>query len=47
MAEEPVLENMRDNDVKYWRDENGVLHVPKRRLEDIVFFNSYRSKAYE
>jgi len=46
-AEEPVVEDMRDNDVKYWRDENGVLHVPKRRLEDIVFFNSYGNRVNE
>jgi hypothetical protein len=36
---------MEDENVKYWRDENGVLHVPKRRFEDIVFLNSYGSKA--
>jgi len=46
-AEEPVVEDMMDNDVKYWRDENGVLHVPKRRLEDIVFFNSYGNRVNE
>jgi len=43
-AEEPVVEDMKGEDVKYWRDENGVLHVPKRRLEDIVFTNVYGSR---
>jgi nitroreductase len=32
-----VLEEMSDPaDVKYWRDANGVHHVPKRRLEDLI-----------
>jgi len=31
-----VLEEMKDGDVKYWRDENQVHHVPKRSLDEII-----------
>lgn len=30
------LEYIQNNDLKYWRDENGTHHVPKRKLEDII-----------
>ena len=39
-AEKPVIEDFKGS-VKYWRDQNGVLHVPKRKLEDIVHINKY------
>ncbi len=40
-AETPVTAEMKDGATKYWLDDNGVLHVPKRRLEDIVNWNQY------
>jgi len=39
-AEHPVVEDFKDS-VKYWRDKNKVLHVPKRRLEDIIHVNKF------
>ena len=34
---EVVLEDIpADGDIKYYRDENQVHHVPKKRIEDIV-----------
>ena len=39
-AEKPVVEELKDS-VEYWRDENGVLHVPKRRLEEVLHVNRY------
>jgi len=36
-AEKIVLEPLGDNgDIRYWRDEKGVHHVPKRSLDDII-----------
>ena len=35
--EKVVLETLEpDGDFNYWRDSNGVHHVPKRRLDDII-----------
>lgn len=35
-AEEIILESMVDNDIKYWRSADGVHHVPKRKLDDLM-----------
>ncbi len=35
-VEEVIIEPMRDGNVKYWRDENGIHHVPKRGIEEIL-----------
>lgn len=37
--ETAVVEPMTDS-VKYWRDQNGLHHVPKRDLAEILFINS-------
>jgi len=39
-AEHPVMVDLKDS-VKYWRDENEVLHVPKRKLENIIHINKF------
>lgn len=41
-AEQPQVEDLVGSDsVKYWLDDAGRLHVPKRKLEDITHYNSF------
>jgi len=36
-SEKVVLENVEENgDTSYWRDDRGVLHVPKRKMQEII-----------
>ena len=39
-AENPVVEPVSDGNINYWLDKNGVLHVPKRDIKDIVRWNN-------
>jgi nitroreductase len=40
-AENPVADEVKNGNIKYWLDESGVLHVPKRNLEEVVKWNRY------
>lgn len=40
-AEKPIVDKLKDGDIKYWLDDAEVLHVPKRNLEDILKWNGY------
>ena len=35
-AEKVVVETATGGKIKYWRDENGVHHVPKRPLDELI-----------
>lgn len=35
-AEKVVLDTAENGEIKYWRDENSVHHVPKRPLKEVI-----------
>jgi len=39
-AEKCVVEDIKDS-VEYWRDKNQILHVPKRKIENIIHVNKF------
>jgi len=41
-AETSVADKVKDGDIRYWFDEEGVLHVPKRSLEEVLRWNGYQ-----
>jgi nitroreductase len=32
-----IIEDMKDNEVRYWRDAHGRHHVPKRSQEQLIY----------
>ena len=38
--EEPIIEEDKDT-IRYWKDDKGVLHVPKRPLDEVLYRNGY------
>jgi len=39
--DEAPIEEPFDVSVKYWKDKEGVLHVPKRKLEAVLHWNTF------
>jgi nitroreductase len=42
-AEKQVVDEAEGGNITYWLDENGVIHVPKRPLAEILRWNTYAS----
>jgi nitroreductase len=40
-AEEPTAEVMKGDSIRYWKDEAGRLHVPKRPRDAVAHFNKF------
>jgi len=43
-AENPVIDAVEDGDTRYWLDQDGVLHVPKWDLKDVVQWNKHEKE---
>lgn len=43
-AEQPVMEDAKGDDIKYYLDKKDVLHVPKRPLSKILHINKFGRK---
>lgn len=40
-AHKAQVEEMKDENVEYWRSEDGTFHVPKRNLKDVIHRNRF------
>lgn len=38
-----TIEEAEKGEIEYWMDESGQIHVPKRKLEDILYLNRFKS----
>lgn len=43
-AQKSVYEDTQ-GDVTYYKDEQGTMHIPKRRLEDVLWFNQIQEEG--